>query len=99
MEPLRALCLEKPVGRLFALPYLKQFIADLARAGLPRKNAEGVLVFHSLRHSGATHLVKKGLPLHLIQRIGGWSSLSVLTARYSHLCAQNGRELLAAAFE
>ena len=99
VEPLRALCLEKPVGRLFALPYLKQFIADLARAGLPRKNAEGVLVFHSLRHSGATHLVKKGLPLHLIQRIGGWSSLSVLTARYSHLCAQNGRELLAAAFE
>ena len=99
VEPLRALCLEKPVGRLFALPYLKQFIADLARAGLPRKNAEGVLVFHSLRHSGATHLVKKGLPLHLIQRIGGWSSLSVLTVRYSHLCAQNGRELLAAAFE
>ena len=99
VEPLRALCLEKPVGRLFALPYLKQFIADLACAGLPRKNAEGVLVFHSLRHSGATHLVKKGLPLHLIQSIGGWSSLSVLTARYSHLCAQNGRELLAAAFE
>ena len=98
VEPLRALCLEKPVGRLFALPYLKQFIADLARAGLPRKTDEGVFVFHSLRHSGATHLVKKGLPFHLIQRIDGWSSLSMLTARYSHLCAQDGRELLAAAF-
>ena len=96
---LRALCLEKPDGVLLSIPRPEQFDADLRRAGLPKKTAEGVLCFHSLRHSGATHLVKKGLPLHLIQRIGGWSSMSMLTARYSHLCAQDGRELLAAAFE
>ena len=99
VEPLRALCLEKPAGRLLVFPHQRQFGADIKRAGLPKKTADGVFCFHSLRHSGATHLVKKGLPLHLVQRIGGWLSLTMLTQRYSHLCAQDGRELLAAAFE
>ena len=98
VEPLRALCLEKPAGRLLVFPHQRQFGADIKRAGLPKKTADGVFCFHSLRHSGATHLVKKGLPLHLVQRIGGWLSLTMLTQRYSHLCAQDGRELLAAAF-
>ena len=99
VEPLRALCLEKPAGRLLVFPHQRQFGADIKRAGLPKKTADGVFCFHSLRHSGATHLVKKGLPLHLVQRIGGWLSLTMLTQRYSHLCAQDGRELLASAFE
>ena len=98
VEPLRALCLERPAGRLLVFPHQRQFGADIKRAGLPKKTADGVFCFHSLRHSGATHLVKKGLPLHLVQRIGGWLSLTMLTQRYSHLCAQDGRELLAAAF-
>jgi integrase/recombinase XerD len=45
------------------------------------------LHFHSLRHSFATHLVKKGVPLFAIQKLLGHST-SKTTEIYSHLLPQ-----------
>jgi integrase len=45
------------------------------------------LHFHSLRHSFATHLVKKGVPLFAIQKLLGHST-SKITEIYSHLLPQ-----------
>jgi len=45
------------------------------------------LHFHSMRHSFATHLVKKGVPLFAIQKLLGHST-SKTTEIYSHLLPQ-----------
>ena len=61
------------------------FKADLKRAGMPERTEDGHAVFHSLRHSGATHLAKSGVNLLLIKEMGGWTSLKMLAKHYAHL--------------
>ena len=73
------------------------FKADLKRAGIPEKTEEGFAVFHSLRHSGATHLVKSGVSLLLVKEMGGWSSLTMLAKHYSHLSPISDRAAIDAA--
>jgi integrase len=41
------------------------------------------LGIHSLRHTGASRMVESGADLTLLQQLGGWSSLLMVT-RYSH---------------
>ena len=60
----------------------QQFKSYIRCAGLNDK-----LHFHSLRHSFATHLVKKGVPLFAIQKLLGHST-SKTTEIYSHLLPQ-----------
>ena len=60
----------------------QQFKKYVITAGINDK-----LHFHSLRHSFATHLVKKGVPLFAIQKLLGHSS-SKTTEIYSHLLPQ-----------
>jgi integrase len=38
---------------------------------------------HSLRHTWASRMVESGADLSLVQQLGGWSSLLMVT-RYSH---------------
>jgi len=40
--------------------------------------------FHDLRHTWATWHVQNGTPLHVLQKLGGWSTLAMVQ-RYSHL--------------
>lgn len=47
--------------------------------------------FHSLRHSCATYLLKKGFSVHEVQKMMGHSSISV-TERYLHLVPQDLNE-------
>jgi integrase len=49
-------------------------------------NAAGVhdLSWHDLRHHAATWLAKKGVPLHIIASLGGWSS-QAMVERYHDL--------------
>lgn len=40
--------------------------------------------FHDLRHTWATWHVQAGTPLHVLQKLGGWSTLAMVQ-RYAHL--------------
>ncbi len=60
----------------------QQFKKYVISAGINDK-----LHFHSLRHSFATHLVRKGVPLFAIQKLLGHST-SKTTEIYSHLLPQ-----------
>lgn len=61
------------------------FINDCKSAGINRVNHEGTLVIHSLRHGGATELLKAGVSILLVQRMGGWKNLKMLENHYAHL--------------
>lgn len=58
---------------------------DLKAAGIPLETIDGVAVFHSLRHGGATEMLMKGVDILLVQRMGGWKSVSMLARHYAHL--------------
>ncbi len=57
----------------------KIFYAALERAGLPDKGG-----IHCLRHSFASHWIEAGVPLFVLKRMLGHTSLST-TAKYVHL--------------
>jgi integrase len=70
---------------------------DIKAAGIPHETDEGLAVFHSLRHGGATHLAKKGVSILLIQKMGGWKSIRMLE-KYTHIQPIDAREAIDAAF-
>lgn len=72
---------------------------DLELAGIPRVTTEGKLVIHSFRHGGATELLEKGVSVLLVQRMGGWKSLAMLSKHYAHLSPVRSRKEIDSAFE
>lgn len=54
------------------------FRAARVRAGVPWCR------WHDLRHTWASWHVQRGTPLHVIQQLGGWASLTMVQ-RYAHL--------------
>ena len=61
----------------------KIFYGAVARAGLPDKGG-----IHCLRHSFATHWLEAGLPLFVLKRLLGHTSLST-TCNYLHLSREH----------
>lgn len=57
----------------------RAFKAAARRAGL------GHCTFHDLRSSGATWLLEQGIPVHLVQAMGGWARPDVLLGIYAQL--------------
>jgi integrase len=57
----------------------QMFEAGCKAAHIPygRKHKGGRLTFHGLRHS-ATRLVEAGVPLRIVQELGGWKSMRQL---------------------
>ena len=56
------------------------------RAGLGKTNAEGHyegFTWHGLRHTWATWHVQNGTPLDVLQKLGGWKDLRMVT-NYAH---------------
>lgn len=45
----------------------------------------GGLRFHELRHSWASWHLQAGTPLHILQRLGGWTSYKMVLDVYGHL--------------
>ena len=93
---LKKLAGECPTGNLFAGAkhgnFTDNFDTDLKAAGIEKLTADGVACFHSLRHGGTTHLIRSGVPMVLVQRMGGWVNLNILAKHYSHLSPVTDRE-------
>lgn len=47
--------------------------------------------WHDLRHTWASWLVQKGVPLRTLQEMGGWKTLSMVM-RYAHLAPEHLHE-------
>ncbi len=88
-EYLNALVFCKENGEKFTGNYFsKQFKKACKAAGL-----DEAIHFHSLRHSFASNLVQKGVPLYTIKELLGHSSIST-TEIYSHLNMETLREAI-----
>lgn len=73
--------------------FLKRIVYPLMdRAGLPR------ITVHQLRHSAATRMLEAGVPLHVVQRRLGHSSISVTADTYAHV-TRKGEDLAADSFD
>ena len=101
---LKKLVKECPAGvplfhKLLTLNLSTRFWADLKKAGIPRETEEGMAVIHSLRHGGTTELLNKGVSILLVQRMGGWASLQVLSRHYAHLSPVRSRKEIDSVFE
>ncbi|NMK38235.1 tyrosine-type recombinase/integrase [Megasphaera elsdenii] len=64
------------------------------RAGLP----EG-LSLHSTRHTFASRLMRAGVPIHIICKVGGWESSKILLDVYTHVTQNEVRNALYKAFK
>lgn len=58
---------------------------DCRNAGIKITNHKGKVKFHSLRHSLATHLVSKGVPPNVVQKIMRHSDIKTTMKYYTHL--------------
>ena len=101
---LKKLVKECPSGaplfhKLLTINLNTNFWADLKKAGIPRETEEGMAVIHSLRHGGTTELLSKGVSILLVQRMGGWKSLSMLSKHYAHLSPVRSRKEIDSVFE
>lgn len=104
LEPLRQLISECPSGvPLFhcmgSLNIHHMFKRDLKAAGIPHETERGIAVVHSLRHGGTTELLEKGVSVLLVQRMGGWKTLRVLSKHYAHLSPIRSRREIDSVFE
>ena len=96
LKDLKRLAKESETGRLFEKVMRNNFSltfdADLLAAKIPKNTTDGIASFHSLRHGGTTHLIRSGVPMVLVQRMGGWQSINILAKHYSHLTPVSDRE-------
>lgn len=67
-----------PAVRKMSLGNHKGWDAGLRRAGIENFR------FHDLRHTWASWLVQSGVPLSILQEMGGWESIEMVQ-RYAHL--------------
>ncbi len=49
---------------------------------------------HSTRHTFASRLIRAGIPIHVICKIGGWESSSTLLNVYTHVLQNEMRKAL-----
>lgn len=69
-----------PDGKSFSVGYVSSRFKKYVRKAAVREDIH----FHSLRHTGATWLVQKDVPIYTVQQLLGHSSIA-LTEIYSHL--------------
>lgn len=61
----------------------RRFTILCERAGIVAGRKLGGLTFHSLRHTGASRMLARGVDIKTVQQIGGWKNLNILQ-RYLH---------------
>ena len=77
----------KPDGRKYTGDHISQCFKRACKAA----DLDNAIHFHSLRHSFASNLVQRGVPLYTIKELLGHSSVST-TEIYSHLNMDSLRE-------
>jgi len=77
-------------GKSFMSPdrVSKNFVIYANRAGV--KNVS----LHCIRHTVTSNLVQAGVPIPIIQSIGGWSSPRILLSTYAHTSQENIRKAM-----
>ena len=99
---IRRLISESNGGPIFAQAGLActttTFRRDLKRAGVAETMRGEKATMHSLRHTGAAMLIKAGVSLLVVQKLGGWKSLDMLSRVYSHLSPLDARAVVSAVF-
>ncbi len=61
------------------------------------RKAGWTIRFHDLRHTWATHMLRSGVPIETVAKLGGWSSTQVLLGTYSHAVARDDEKVAQAA--
>lgn len=69
-------------------PLIGSSVSRRFKRYIRRARLDDSIHFHSLRHSGISWLINRGVPPQFVQRIAGHSSLAV-TSVYSHVQDQN----------
>lgn len=85
-----------PLGMPWGEQGLSNFRRWLYRAyedaRIPRIDEHGErLHVHALRHTWATRMARKGVPIQETKVLGGWKTLEVLSRIYTHLSADDTR--------
>lgn len=62
----------------------KRLVDEMFNSQLDKKDRRHRVVFHTLRHTAASHMVMNGVPLGTVKEILGHSSLAMVD-RYAHL--------------
>lgn len=70
-------------GKVWKRQHTQLFRRAVARAGLPRQ-----FVFHGLRHTYASDLVRQGVPLDVVARQLGHADVKTVSSTYGHLAEQ-----------
>ena len=66
------------------------FRASADKAGIPRQIGGAKITPHSLRHGGATLLLKSGVSPFIVMKLGGWKSMQMLIRHYGHVIPSDG---------
>lgn len=80
-------------GKVWRKQHTALFRRAVARAKLPSD-----FVFHGLRHTYASDLVRQGVPLEVIARQLGHADVKTVSATYGHLAEQFREELIRTRF-
>ena len=75
------------IGNIYNLDYVSEHFAVLLRKHVLRK-----IRFHELRHSCASLLLAKGIPMKMIQDWLGHSDMATTANIYSHIDSTSKRE-------
>ncbi|MCE3040263.1 tyrosine-type recombinase/integrase [Helicobacter anatolicus] len=78
-----------PKGRRLIVETLSIILNELFNDGITDRKKK--VVIHTLRHTFASHLAIKGVPLQIIQKLLNHRDIK-MTMRYSHLMPQSGKE-------
>lgn len=71
--------------------HLKKILDDLFNQGLDTRDSKNRVVIHTLRHTFASNLVSKGVPIYTVQRLLNHADISQ-TQRYAKLAPDSGRD-------
>lgn len=72
---------------------MAKILNDLFNKGLDENDRKNRVIFHTLRHTFASHLAINGTPIFTIQKLMNHKDIK-MTLRYAKLSPDSGREAI-----